>query len=424
MIGRKTDRPSVLALSSELPWPLDSGGRIRTYHLLSGIAAVTRLTLIAPSSMTPSDAVRALEARGIDVVVVPVEPRTIRGEIIRAAAARMSSKPYVLFRRHDRPPVRAAIHATLAKLNPDVVYLDHLDPFSFYDLFQPRPVVLDLHNRYALLTERSAGDQSNPLKRAYLRGEASRLEAVEREAVSRARSVLSVSADEQAYFLSCGGRDVRLVPNGVDCGAYAALPMGRSSDPPTVLYVGGLGWRPNAEAAISLASTIMPKVRRHIPNARLVVVGRNPPAELVRLAAPGVVDIAGGVPDVVPYLASASLLAVPLTTGGGTRLKILEAFAAGLPVVSTDVGCEGIAAENGRELVMADVADFPSAIVSAIRDSRRSAEMAARARRLASEVYDWPGIAAVAATVVQAAAGLDSDDYLSGVPRVERVAGR
>jgi glycosyltransferase involved in cell wall biosynthesis len=171
------------------------------------------------------------------------------------------------------------------------------------------------------------------------------------------------------------------------------------------LYVGALGWPPNASAARFLAVEVLPLVRRRVPGARLLIVGKNPPAELLALAEGGNgVQIAGNVPDVVPYFLDADVLAVPLETGGGTRLKILEAFAAGLPVVSTPVGCEGIDATDGEHLVVADRPAFAERIAQLLIDPARHRGLMQQARQLARQRYDWAVVGALAATAVVAAA--------------------
>src|SRR5262249_43984764 len=201
-----------------------------------------------------------------------------------------------------------------------------------------------------------------------------------------------------------GARRVVLVPNGVDCAAYDR-PRADRSDRPTILYVGALGWPPNASAARYLATDVLPVVRRTVADARVVVVGRNPPAELLALARDNRdVEIAADVPDVAPFFRSADVLAVPLETGGGTRLKILEAFAAGLPVVSTPIGCEGIAADDGRHLVVAPRAGFAGAVAALLLDSNRGRGLAARARELALARYDWSVVGACASDAIAAAA--------------------
>ena len=196
---------------------------------------------------------------------------------------------------------------------------------------------------------------------------------------------------------------MRLVPNGVDCQAYGRLPVGRRSDEPLLLYVGTMSWEPNARAAIFLAEAVLPKVREQFPRCRLRIVGRDPTAGVSALAALPGVEVAGRVAEMAPHLAEASLLAVPLESGGGTRLKILEAFAAGLPVVSTPIGCEGIAARAGVHLLVAERASFADAICRALRATDGLAALAAHARSLALDTYDWGAVGRLASAAARQA---------------------
>src|SRR5262249_35666471 len=146
---------------------------------------------------------------------------------------------------------------------------------------------------------------------------------------------------------------------------------------------------PNVTAAIFLAREVFPQVRRRFPDARLQIVGRNPPPEVQSLGALPGVEVTGGVPDVKPYLRGAHLLAVPLEAGGGTRLKILEAFASGLPVGSTPTGCEGLQATHGEHLVIARREQFAEGVLAVLADPAWGSALAARARALAQSRYDW-----------------------------------
>ncbi len=130
------------------------------------------------------------------------------------------------------------------------------------------------------------------------------------------------------------------------------------------------------------------------------MVGRDPPADLLALNGTPGIEVTGGVPDVKPYLLRASLLAVPLDAGGGTRLKILEAFAAGLPVVSTAVGAEGIDAQPGTHFALAERPAFADATAALLADRAEGVRMAERARELAHAAYDWRRIGRRMAEVV------------------------
>jgi len=396
-------RPRVLAVTSDLPWPLNSGGRIRSFHMMKALSAATAFRLVCPVPPGQSATADALRSAGIDLRPAPVPARTKWSEAKRLLGAALRGQPYVMFRRHKWREAAAVWAAELASAPPDVLYLDHLDSFLARGTAPAVPAVLDLHNVYSLLIRRTAGEQSNPLKRAFLRLEAGRLARVERRAVRECDAVFAVSDLEAEHFRALGARAVHTVPNGVDCAAFADLPVGRTG-PPVVMFLGTMSWGPNAAAARFLARDVLPALRARVPGATLTIVGRDPPADLLALnGAPGI-EVASNVPDVKPYLARASALAVPLDAGGGTRLKILEAFAAGLPVISTAVGAEGIDAQPGAHFVRAERPEFATATAALLADPAGSAQMADRARALAHAVYDWPRIGRAAAAVLLALA--------------------
>ena len=389
-MNTQSQMPSLLAVTSELPWPLDSGGHIRTFHLLRSLTSGVRVRLVA--GVTPSDQahVAALEAAGIAVITARIPDRTTRGEAVRAVKAIAAGEPYVMYRRHDQRAIRSALHTAVTTDPPDALYLDHLDSMLFADVAGRSRVIVDLHNVYSLLVERAAAEHRNRVSAMYLKREARLLAGIERRVAARADLLMTVSDREAGYFCSLGARNTIVVPNGVDCAAYSSLPLGRPlSDAPIVLFVGGLSWAPNVSAAQFLAAEMLPALRRHFPRATLKLVGRGPSQGVFALGGLPGVELVGPVDDVRPYLRDASLLAVPLDAGGGTRLKILEAFAAGLPVVSTAIGCEGIAAEHERHLIVAERPVFAEAIQHLLRDPDAARTRAARARQLAFETYDW-----------------------------------
>jgi glycosyltransferase involved in cell wall biosynthesis len=262
--------------------------------------------------------------------------------------------------------------------------------------------VLDLHNIYSARARRAAQEQGF-LKGVYLRREARLLERTERQACSAVSAILSVSELEAAHFTALGARRVYLVPNGVDTSAYASLPSGREGGPPVILYVGAMSWEPNAQAACFLARDTLPRLRANYPGVRLQIVGRDPtPAVMALNDLPGV-EVTGTVPEILPFLRGAHLLAVPLEAGGGTRLKILEAFAAGLPVVSTPVGCEGLRVENNEHLVIAERERFAEGILSLLGNPELRARVVERSRSLVRETYDWEKIGETGCAAVQEA---------------------
>ncbi|NQV28860.1 MAG: glycosyltransferase [Rhodopirellula sp.] len=398
-VASRKAKPDVLVITSELPWPLNSGGHIRSFHILKALSEEFNVRVIAGAELADDPGLPALGRHGIRVIPAFQNKRNPISELGRVVSSLICEEPYVMFNRHKRPAMRQAIRKQLAKKTPDVVYLDHLDPLAFRGLFPRARIVADLHNVYSTLAKRVATERKFPVN-LYLHNEARLLRYMEKQVAAAASVIMTVSETEQGYFQKLGGYNVRLVPNGVDCAAFNKYPIGRKHARPTLLYLGALSWQPNAKAAEFLARDVMPRILAERPDARLQIVGRNPGPEVTALAELPNVEVHANVPDVGHYLEQASILAVPLDSGGGTRLKILEAFAAGLPVISTPVGCEGIECRHGEHLWVAERDQFAEGLLAAIDAPQLVTEFAERGRRLAEETYDWSVIGKAACAAV------------------------
>jgi glycosyltransferase involved in cell wall biosynthesis len=325
-------------------------------------------------------------------------------EGVKALGAAARFEPYVMYARHHHTAVRRRLQFEVVTRRPDLLYLDHLDGLSYASSHGDLPIVIDMHNVYSQLAARAAAE-ADIMQRPYLVYQASLLARMEERAARIAHTILAVSEADAAYFARLGAARVIVVPNGVDCDRYADSPCGQRKDPPTLLYVGTLSWPPNAHAAQFLGTDVLPRVRERIPNARLAIVGKEPTEELLALARSNEhITVSGNVHDVGPYFRAAHVLAVPLQAGGGTRLKILEAFAAGCPVVSTPVGCEGLAARDGEHLLVRDRSAFADAVVDILLNVDAAARRAQRARQLACERFDWMVVGARASQAVESAA--------------------
>jgi glycosyltransferase involved in cell wall biosynthesis len=158
------------------------------------------------------------------------------------------------------------------------------------------------------------------------------------------------------------------------------------------MTMGTLHYPPNADGIRWFTQEVFPLVRDHIPKATLTIVGKNPPADFLQLQEqfPGVISVTGYVPDLTPYMEKAAIMVVPVRAGGGMRVRILEAFARGLPVVTTTIGLEGIDARPGEEVLVADTpADFADTVTRLLKDKVLQDNLAAKGRQLAKRCYDW-----------------------------------
>jgi glycosyltransferase involved in cell wall biosynthesis len=400
---------SILAVTSELPWPLDSGGHLRTFHLLRALSKRFRVRLVSAVLPGQESHIESLGQMGIAVYPAQVGPRIAWREALRAATAAARGEPYVLYRRHDRRAVRTELAHQIAIEPPDVFYFDHLDSLVYDGLRRQIPAVIDLHNVYSRLARRVSTEEKTWWRRSYLRRESKLLARMEHRAAQFADRLLTVSGDEKLYFEGLGAREVRVVPNGVDCEAFHALPTGRASQTPLILYLGNMSWGPNISAGVFLAREVLPVLRDRVPDVRLRIVGRSPVPEVRGLACLAGVEVVGDAPDIKPHLRETRVLAVPLDSGGGTRLKILEAFAAGLPVVSTRIGCEGIDVVHGEHLFIAERDQFVEGLRSVLEDRILPHRLAARARELVRYRYDWKIVGDAACDTVWALAHPERD---------------
>jgi glycosyltransferase involved in cell wall biosynthesis len=208
--------------------------------------------------------------------------------------------------------------------------------------------------------------------------------------VREAAAVCATSDHDAAAFEAYGAREVVVVPNGVDT---AAVPYRPPTDGAGLLYVGHYGYQPNAAAANELAGEILPRVRERRPDATLELVGREPPAALVRRPPAGV-RVTGAVPDVLAHLHAARVVVVPLRSGSGTRLKVLEAMAAGVPVVSTPLGVKGLEVRHGEEVLIGErAAELAELAARVAADDALARRLSAAGRALVERRYDWGAVA-------------------------------
>jgi glycosyltransferase involved in cell wall biosynthesis len=388
----------VVLVDEELPYPPVSGKRIRTLGLVERLARRHRLTYVCHRNADPQEAYRAAEhfaGLGIRTLMVEraVPPKSGPRFYARLAANLLSPLPYSVA-SHTSSALTEALRG-LARSEPVDLWHCEWTPYAQALKGIPGRRVVMAHNVESVIWQRYHETETNTLKRWYIGRQWRKFLRFEREALGRADLTIAVSdLDAQRFRGDLGVRSVAVVDNGVDTGYFRPLNLQR--EPATLLFLGSLEWRPNLDGVAQLLERVFPAVREQVPDARLLLVGRNPPDSLRRAAngVPGV-ELHGSVPDVRPFLARAGMLVVPLRIGGGSRLKILEALSSGTPVVSTRVGAEGLHLEAGRHLAVVEgIEELAGAVVEAIRDPQRAVIQAEAGRRQVLGLYDWEVLAA------------------------------
>jgi len=388
----------ILFLNQVLPYPLDAGPKIRAYYVLRYLArqhAITLVTFIRPSD--PPEAVEHLHNYCQRVVTVPIN-RSVWRDARAYSKSLLSDMPF-LITRDQVPRMETALRGIISEERFDAVHTDQLwmAAYALYarksagqNGYQPG-LILDQHNAVHLIPARMAQNSANPLIRQILKREARLMRRYEAQVCNQFDRVVWVSGDDlkavEKYQPSIENnpRKTTIIPICIDPQRYnPVLPLPKSD---RILFLGGMHWPPNSEGLRWMVQNVLPIVREQIPDVELLAVGKDPPSDLQNT---GGLSLPGYVEDVEPIWDGCRVFVVPLLSGGGMRVKILDAWAHGLPVVSTSIGAEGIEIKAGDNILIADTpAGFAQAIVRILRDDELAGQLGASGRKTVQDTYNW-----------------------------------
>jgi glycosyltransferase involved in cell wall biosynthesis len=389
---------NVVIVDGDLSYPPCSGKRLRTLNLMLRLAHRHHIAYICRAdagSRESKEAATFLRDQGIETIIVdhPVPRKSGLLFYARLAANLVSSVPYSVA-AHDSRPMRRAIADYAATGQVDLWQFEWT-PYAdaLTDVAMVRKLII-AHNVDSVLWQRYHDNEPNRLKRWYIKRQWRKFERFEGRAFRAANRVVAVSPEDARILRErFGVRRVDVVDNGIDRCYFETVEPCR--DPYQILFLGSLEWRPNLDAVKIMLDQVFPEVLTREPKARLCIVGRNPPAWLVQRAQRlDRVKLHGNVADVRPYLAHSGVMAVSLRIGGGSRLKILEALATGMPVVSTRIGAEGLSLRPGHDLTVVErTEDMAGALVDAIHYPEQAQALAENGRERVLERYDWDPLA-------------------------------
>lgn len=373
----------ILVLAPFVPWPLNQGGAIRVFNLVTELARNHEVTLACLTDRGNPDW-GPLATCCCQVHAVPRLPA-----FIRDFAGFFFGKEAYNLRRFASPEFHDLLAGLASKETYDLLLVEYTYLWQYAGGVPAEVKLLDAHNlEYAIVRQlgRACG---NPLKRMLYRLEEQKLKRGEERAWEEADWCLAVSPAEQCAIAGTvsAPQKVLCLPNGVDPDHFRF--RGESGGGGGILLLGGMEYFPNFDAARYFLADILPRIRRMAPTVPVQVVGRN--LSLLRdWQGAEQVYFHESVPDVRPWLEGCDLLAVPLRHGAGTRIKILEAMAAGIPVVTTAKGCEGIRVSADEHLLIADLPEqFAAAACRVLGERGDALRLTRNARCLVEERYCW-----------------------------------
>ncbi|MFC1711447.1 glycosyltransferase [Patescibacteria group bacterium] len=381
----------VLMLTPYLPYPLYSGGQIRTYNLLKNLANKHEITLFSfIRSDEEKEHLPQLKKFCYKVAVFKRRPAWDKQNILMAG---FSPFPFVMIATYLSLSVRKAISEELRKRSYDLI---HAEPFYMMPNI-PKidiPILLVEQTIEYMVYKKFADDFKYSFIRPILYYDVFKLKFWEEFYWRKATSLIAMSQeDKEIMKKSAPKKNIDVVANGVDIDFFAKAKYKKPSTP-IVLFVGNFKWLPNKDAARFLTFKIWPEIKKKVPKAKLWIVGRNPTSRIKALASKRDVIVDDSISDIRQAFGKASVLLAPIRNGRGTKYKVLEAMASKLPVVSTSLGIDGIDVENGKQVLVANSAlDLAKETIKIIKDPELGRELSNAAFKLIKEKYNWKIIA-------------------------------
>ena len=386
----------LLWITNWLPFPPTSGNPLRVYNLLKRIAQDHQVNLL--TFIRDTDSQESLEALssycqniypipiGGDLIKDPLFPDSIFGKLA-----------FLIF------PWRAYLSRRMIQKLQEITSVGSVDILQIEDSFMGGYIhyisplkkikrALTFHDIDHLKYERLSKIVDNPKNKIkyWLRSLAMR-QWEPRLASQFDVNFFTSALDEKIMLNKNPHINTMVLPNGVDTKEIQPLPMDTSEN--SILFVGNLSYLPNEDGVLYFYQDIFPIIVKHIPNLHVYIVGLNPSEKIKKLESKHI-HVTGSVPDLLPYYKRCTACIIPLRAGGGTRLKILEAMAYGRPIVSTSLGCEGLAVEDGKHLLIADNPQaFAEKTINLLSSIELQQTLIQHARELVEQVYDWDIIA-------------------------------
>jgi glycosyltransferase involved in cell wall biosynthesis len=386
----------VLWVCPVLLRPISNGSQIRTNGILSHLSKLAEVHYVGLQQAWQTQ--NGHEEYCSEFYSFPCDPPPRKSpKFVWEALTNLATTMPLTVARYRSAQALAKVNELIDRHRYDSIVVDFL--LSAPNMPRLEEAVLFQHNVEARIRGRLADQAPGGLAGWYLRQEAARLAAYEKEVCRRVKHVIAVSETDADFMAKeYGARTPSIAPTGVNVEFFSpAGKNGSAGQPPSreLLFVGSLDYLPNIQGLLWFTSTVLPIIWKARPSTTLDIVGKKPVPEVLKLAeGEPRIRVFGNVPDVRPYFWESKLSIVPLFAGSGTRLKIYEGMAAGVPVVSTRIGAEGLMYTDGETILIGDEADtFASQCLSLLDDPVRRQRLSQAAQAMVAEHFDWSGVA-------------------------------
>jgi glycosyltransferase involved in cell wall biosynthesis len=403
----------ILFFAQRFPYPMDTGGKIRTGKLLEQLNDIFDITLVSnvesPKDDEYLDQVKKLCTKFHSVPWKEAKKYSFRFylKLLRSVFSRY---PFTVINDYSKDLEAALIRLTTSE-RFDLLVCDFLQPSLNFKRLKGTPTLLFEHNVESVIPRRHFETSRNPVVKCFWWLQWWRMNRYERETCRTFTTTVTVSESDKQTLKDLGIDNVFAIPTGVDADYFAP-----SEEPPvenSLVFTGSMDWLPNEDAIIFFAKEILKRIKAKVTTVKLSVVGRKPRRYLLRqLRQYPEIEILGWVDDVRSYISRHAVYVIPLRIGGGTRIKVYEAMAMRKAVVSTRVGVEGLPVENGSHVVVADTAaDFADAVVLLLQNHKERRRLELGARKFVEENICWRNTAEAFATIIRQCVSTSSRRY-------------
>lgn len=394
---------NILILSPEPPYPPVSGGRLRVFNVMKELARNNNVFLITFVDKEEELKYRPELLDYCKDVALLSRNHTVFTKINSRLQALLNKKKTIMLSRFYSPVFQQKINEFMAKYDIDIVQLEH----SYIDVYEipvytgrkPAKVLVQHNLEYKLIEQQAGARWPGTSLRRKIEGyiDLGRFKEFEINAMKRAGLCVMMSNDDRNQLAELVPEVLSktiVVPNGVDVEYFQYYSGPR--DECTLVFSGFMGHFPNEDGILWFFHKVFPYIKKQYPRIKVFVVGRGPSKRIRNLENKySQVTVTGFVDDVREYLNRGTVFICPLRMGSGTRLKILEAMSAGIPVVTTSIGCEGLQVEDGQHLLIADSEEgFATKVNQLLEDGSFRTKLSKTARSLVEDRYSWPSIVA------------------------------
>lgn len=381
----------VLMLTPYLPYPLVSGGQIRTYNLLKHLSKhhdITLFSLIKDEGERGHLSELQKYCKKIVLFKRTKNPFVLRNILL----AGFSSYPFVVTRNLPLG-MKRAVQAELTRGKYDLIHAE-----TFY--MMPNipetgiPIIL-AEQTIEYLGYQDYMKKANPLLRPILKIDVTKIKYWERYFWNKADKLITMSQEDKNFIENVLGRplNISVVANGVDLDFFRGVKKHLPASP-TVLFVGTFKWLPNIEAVEEIVKKIWPLILKRLPNAKLKIVGFSPTEKIKAYAKEPSIEVLGAIDDIRDAFSTAHMLLAPIRSGKGTRYKVLEAMITGTPVVATTLAAEGLDLKSGKDVLIAESpAELADASVKLLKDQSLQEKLADAGEKIVRQGYSWDTIA-------------------------------